>query len=536
MQYLGIDWSYRRAAWCALSERGTTVGEGVVPADEDGLARLVLELGRDVRAVVEMMSGAIWVRDQLTAAGWEVKVAHARKVRDVAPLACKTDKVDARVLAELCRRDLVPELWVPPLEDRELRERLRRRMHLVRMRASAMNRIFGLLTQWGLRLSLKRLRAPDAMALLEQRGVPEVWRRSIAEALAVIDLLDERITPIDQELGPLARADARVILLDTIPGVGELLGLTIASEIGDVARFGSPRKLIGYAGLAPKINQSGDRSRTGALSKGRLTHAALGRRGGRPPCLAAHQPLAPALQRHRGTRRQEPRQVRRRAQDPDRRLARPLAPATLHARRAATGPSCLGKLPLLSGRLTAPHGIEKPRQLPRTLCADPSAEREMSTPPTPGSTQPNQQPEGDLTRPTPSKRKEQSAGRCCVVADSGGRQLQSRAGGRSQVRPERAPATSRPTRPLSVAKRSRARQERGAHALAAALGSRAIRGAAHETWWLGTSVCPQHFGAYSCPGRNSSHSARVSRRPATLHACRTSEARRMSQRYARPFW
>jgi transposase len=105
------------------------------------------------------------------------------------------------------------------------------------------------------------------MGLLEQRGVPEVWRRSIAEALAVIDLLDERITPIDQELGPLARADARVVLLDTIPGVGELLGLTIASEIGDVARFGSPRKLIGYAGLAPKINQSGDRSRTGALSK-----------------------------------------------------------------------------------------------------------------------------------------------------------------------------------------------------------------------------------------------------------------------------
>jgi transposase len=226
-----------------------------------------VELGLDVKAVVEMMSGAVWVRDTLTAAGWAVQVAHARKVRDVAPLACKTDKVDARVLAELCRRDLVPELWVPSLADRELRERLRRRMHLVRMRGSAMNRIFGLLTQWGLRLSLKRLGEPDAMGLLAQRGVPEVWQRSIAEAIAVIDLLDARIGPLDQELGPLARADQRVVLLDTIPGVGELLGLTIASEIGDVARFSSPRKLIGYAGLAPKINQSGDRSRTGSLSK-----------------------------------------------------------------------------------------------------------------------------------------------------------------------------------------------------------------------------------------------------------------------------
>jgi transposase len=83
----------------------------------------------------------------------------------------------------------------------------------------------------------------------------------------VIDLLDARITPIDQELRPLARADARVILLDTIPGIGDLLGLTLPSEIGDVARFGSARKLIGYAGLAPKISQSGDRSRTGSLSK-----------------------------------------------------------------------------------------------------------------------------------------------------------------------------------------------------------------------------------------------------------------------------
>jgi len=267
VEYVGIDWSYRRAAWCAFSDAGAIVGEGAVSSDEDGLARLVTRRGTEVRAVVEMMSGAIWVRDTLVSAGWEVQIAHARKVRDVAPLACKTDKVDARVLAELCRRELVPELWVPALADRELRERLRRRMHLVRMRASAMNRIFGLLTQWGLRFSLKRLRAPDAMTLLEQRGVPSVWRRSIAEALAVIELLDARIGPLDAELGPLARADTRVAPLDTIPGVGALLGLTLASEIGDVARFGSPRKLVGYAGVAPKVSQSGDRSRTGALSK-----------------------------------------------------------------------------------------------------------------------------------------------------------------------------------------------------------------------------------------------------------------------------
>src|SRR3954453_11815455 len=153
--YVGIDWAYRRAACCALSASGEIVEERMVTADEDGLARLVLKLGTDVRACVEMMSGAVWVRDQLAAAGWQVQIAHARKVRDVAPLACKTDKVDARVLAELCRRDLVPELWIASLDDRAVRERLKRRMHLVRLRTSAKNRIFGLLTYWGLRISLE---------------------------------------------------------------------------------------------------------------------------------------------------------------------------------------------------------------------------------------------------------------------------------------------------------------------------------------------------------------------------------------------
>jgi transposase len=181
----------------------------MIPADESGFARLVLELSTEVEACVEMMSGAVWVRDQLQRAGWQVKVAHARKVRDVAPLACKTDKVDARVLAELCRRDLVPELWLPTPEDRALRERLRRRMHLVKLRTSARNRIFGLLTQFGLRFSYARLRKPDAIELLERRGVPEAWRASIAELLELASEMDRRIIPIDRELGPLATTTTR---------------------------------------------------------------------------------------------------------------------------------------------------------------------------------------------------------------------------------------------------------------------------------------------------------------------------------------
>jgi transposase len=271
MQYVGIDWGYRRAAWCAKRHGGEICGEGMVPADEDGLAKLVLALEPPVKACVEMMSGAVWVRDRLSAAGWEVQVADARKVKAVAPLACKTDRVDARVLAELCWRDLVPAVWVPSLDERALRERLKRRMHLVGLRTSAKNRAFGVLTQWGLRIPFDRLTNADAPQLLQDHGIPAVWRRSVAEAVAVVDLLDRRLQALDRELEPLARSDARVVLLETIPGIGPLLGLTFAAEIGNVSRFSTARKLVGYSGLAPGIRQSGQSSSTTGLSQAGFT-------------------------------------------------------------------------------------------------------------------------------------------------------------------------------------------------------------------------------------------------------------------------
>ncbi len=267
MEYVGIDWATRRAAWCSLNASGEIVGEGAITADLDGVLRLVTCVGREVQAAIEMMSGAAWVAETLEAAGWRVQVADSRRARALAPLAAKTDKIDARALAELARRDLVPAVWVPPFADRALLEQLLRRMHLVRLRTSGKNRIFGILTQWGVRVPLKRLRKGDGLVLLERRGVPEVWRDSVREMLATIDYLDERVADLDTQLRPLAARDSRARLLATIPGVGPLLALTIAAAIGDVSRFGSAAQLVGYSGLVPRIHQSGESSRTGRLSK-----------------------------------------------------------------------------------------------------------------------------------------------------------------------------------------------------------------------------------------------------------------------------
>jgi hypothetical protein len=325
MKYLGIDWGTRRAAWCALSPAGELV-EGMISADEDGLLRLVAQLGPDVRGCIEMMSGAVWVRDRLAECGWVIEIADARKVKALAPLACKTDRVDARVLADLARRDLVPTVWVPSLDDRAIRERLRRRSHLIRLRTSAVNRSFGLLTQWGLRRNLTALRKPGALEELEEHGVPEVWRRSIATLLGVVDDLDRQLAPLERELRPLARTDERAQLLMTIPGVAELLGLTIASEIGDIARFPSARKLVGYAGLAKDQAVGGELADRPDL-KGGARHAPLGGGRGFPAGLATDQPLAPALRGDQAPPRQvESRQSRGRPQGPDRLLAHPRAP------------------------------------------------------------------------------------------------------------------------------------------------------------------------------------------------------------------
>jgi transposase len=241
------------------------------------------------------------------------------------------------VLAELCRRDLVPEVWVPSLEDRALRERLRRRMHLVKARTSARNRIFGLLTQFGLRISHSRLRKPGSMELLRRSGVPEVWRASIAELLELAAEMDRRIEPIDRELGPLARRDERARLLRTMPGIGPLLSLTFAAEIGEVSRFSGPGRLVGYAGLAPRVSQSGERSATGSLSKAgsrtlRWAAVEAANQAWRPSSpWHAHYPRVSAPPR------QEPREVLGRPQAPDRGLAHALAPRTLQ-------PTCPGQL------------------------------------------------------------------------------------------------------------------------------------------------------------------------------------------------
>jgi hypothetical protein len=116
MLYAGLDLSRKRLDFHLLDLEGASVEVGASPPDADGLCGLSERLarhGQPIRAAIESMNGARFVHDRLELHGWEVEIADAQKVKGVAPLACKTDRIDAWVLAELARRDLVPAIWLP---------------------------------------------------------------------------------------------------------------------------------------------------------------------------------------------------------------------------------------------------------------------------------------------------------------------------------------------------------------------------------------------------------------------------------------
>jgi transposase len=213
------------------------------------------------------MNGARFVHDQLEQAGWRVQIADATRVKGLAPLACKTDRIDAWVLAELCRRELVPAIWLPDPEVRGERERARFRLHLVRHRSSLKQRVHATLLAHGRPCPLSDLFGLRGRRLLKRLGLPEPWAGTLEASLRLIDELEREIADCEAQLRRLGADHRYVPLLCTVPGIAWVLGYTIAAEIGDIDRFPSPTKLTGYSGLCPRVYQSGGSDRRGPLAK-----------------------------------------------------------------------------------------------------------------------------------------------------------------------------------------------------------------------------------------------------------------------------
>jgi transposase len=270
MLHAGLDLSRKRLDVCLLSEHGELVEEFSAPPDADGLCGLVRHVGRHdgpVRGVIESMTGARFVHDTLEQFGWEVLIADAQKVKGLAPLACKTDKIDARVLAVLSERDLVPAIWLPDPRIRAEREQARFRLHLVKHKSMLKHRIHSTMLSFGHPCPVSDLFGAAGRQLLDRLEIPDPWRQTVDASLALIDDLERQIVETNRDLRASGAEHPYVPLLLTVPGVGWVLAFTIASEIGDISRFRSAKKLCGYTGLCPRVHQSGEKDRRGPLTK-----------------------------------------------------------------------------------------------------------------------------------------------------------------------------------------------------------------------------------------------------------------------------
>jgi transposase len=153
MLHAGLDLSRKKLDVCLLSSEGEHLNQLSVPPDVDSLSTLARRVdevhAEPVCAVVESMTGARLVHDTLEAEGWSVEIADAQKVKGLAPLACKTDRIDSLVLATLSQRDLVPAIWLPDPRVRDERELARFRMHLVKHKSALKNRVHSTLINFG---------------------------------------------------------------------------------------------------------------------------------------------------------------------------------------------------------------------------------------------------------------------------------------------------------------------------------------------------------------------------------------------------
>ncbi|HEY7691480.1 MAG TPA: transposase [Gaiellaceae bacterium] len=358
MLYVGLDLSRKRLDWLALDEAGEPAAIGAVSPDRGALAQLGRRLGdAPVLAVIESMSGARFVHDQLEQAGWDVRIADAARARGLAPLACKTDRIDCWVLAELARRDLVPEIWLPDPHVRGERERARFRLHLVKHRSALKNRVHAILFQHGIANPHRDLFGAGGRCLLERLELPEPWASTVATSVALIDELDDRITSCERELRRLGAHHPYIPLLTTLPGIAWVLGYTIAAEnrrhhplrqpaqADRLHRPHTPRRPIRRA--RPARPAAKERTQLPALGPDRS------RPHRRPP-----PPLHADRRAHAHPPRPQPRLQDRRNRD------RP-SPHRSHLAHAHQRPTlCSGRRPNPRSRLTARQGIALPEQPP----------------------------------------------------------------------------------------------------------------------------------------------------------------------------
>jgi transposase len=264
--YVGIDVHRKRSQVAVVTGDGKVqVNRNVVNGAEPVL-KLIGGLPAGTPVAFEAAYGWGWLVELLEDYGFDPHLVHPLRCKAIASARLKNDKVDAAILAQLLRADLLPEAWIAPPQVRQLRALLRHRASLVRLGTGLRNRIHAVVADFGYDRTGSYWTGPGR-GWLAELDLPAVSREIVTDCLTFIDALAPAVDRIDGELRQHARADPRVKVLTALPGVGQFTALVMLAEIGDITRFPSARKLASWAGLTPTVRGSDLTVRHGHISK-----------------------------------------------------------------------------------------------------------------------------------------------------------------------------------------------------------------------------------------------------------------------------
>jgi len=199
-----------------------------------------------------------------------ITVANPYKVRLIAASRVKTDKLDVWALARLLVADLIPEVWVPPTHVRELRALLSHRRRLSQNSSRTRNRLHSVLHSHNLKPPTARPFSPKYSDWWASLHLSRTQRLQVEQDLDTLHHLKRQLAAVDEELNHLTTLEpwsCSYPFLVQLPGFGLIFSMTILSAIGDISRFPSPKKLVGYAGLGASVHDSGKTHRTGRITK-----------------------------------------------------------------------------------------------------------------------------------------------------------------------------------------------------------------------------------------------------------------------------
>jgi transposase len=251
----------------AVNERKRVVFKDEIPSSRPALRRLVRDLGRESKLVVfEAGNQLKWIALTLKKLkGVQVHVVHPNEVKWISQSSGKTDRVDARKLAELGRGDLLPrEVHIVEGKIRQLRELVSARLALQSKRVAILNSIRGYMLQEGYRLPEKFFQRHDWWERLEKVKVSETTKLIIGSFMKSIEALAEHEGELTSRL--LSIDDKRLKLLESIPGIGQLTSRVLLSALGDARRFDNKRAAARYGALAPTVYQSGEVTHLGHIN------------------------------------------------------------------------------------------------------------------------------------------------------------------------------------------------------------------------------------------------------------------------------